>query len=140
LVLRVIREPSRRGATLGSLYVNNVWECWTLEDEIREQKVPRKTCIPAGGYRVVLSMSNRFKRVLPEVLNVPNFSGVRIHPGNTIDDTEGCLLVGQGRGDAAVAFARAAMESLFPKIDAALRNHETVSLVVENPPALSAAP
>ncbi len=52
-----------------------------------------ETAIPTGKYEIVLSMSNRFKKLLPELLNVPNFTGVRMHGGNTSDDTEGCIIL-----------------------------------------------
>lgn len=122
--LRVIREPSIGGATLGSLYINGVWQCWTLEDAIREVpgqpvsawKVPGQTAIPAGRYRVILTPSQRFKRALPLLVDVPGFSGVRIHAGNTITDTEGCLLVGNHRGESRVAESRIALEALFGRL------------------------
>jgi hypothetical protein len=131
--IRVIREPSRDGATLGVLFVDNVFQCFTLEDEIREQKVPGLTAIPAGTYPVVLTMSARFKKVLPELKNVRNYSGVRIHSGNTAKDTEGCLLVGQTRGSALIAQSRAALEALQAKIRAAVDRHEDVAITLENP-------
>lgn len=82
----------------------NVFECYTLEDKVREGdifkvKVQNETAIPAGRYEVILNMSNRFKKYMPLLLNVPNFSGVRIHSGNTKDHTEGCILVGFENGE-----------------------------------------
>lgn len=105
MTLRLIREPSINGATLGSLYIDGHRYCETLEDEIREQpgvpvaqwKVQDKTAIPAGRYRVALAMSPHFKMVLPHLLDVPGFSGILIHGGNTAIDTRGCLLVGRVR-------------------------------------------
>ncbi len=77
---------------------------FTLEDVVREgPKVPGETAIPAGRYKVILSASHVFKnrdgspKVLPELLDVPGFSGVRIHGGNTAADTKGCILVGKYR-------------------------------------------
>jgi hypothetical protein len=55
-------------------------------------KIPGQTAISCGRYELVLNMSQRFGRILPEVLNVPNFSGVRLHGGNTTANTEGCCL------------------------------------------------
>jgi len=87
-------------ATLGKLFVNDVFFCHTLEDKIRYQngdytkKVKNETCIDAGKYKVVLTQSNRFKRILPELLNVPCFTAIRIHGGNTTANTEGCILLG----------------------------------------------
>lgn len=74
--------------------------CNTMEDVVRllrskEDKINNETAIPDGKYEVVMSYSNRFKRVLPLLLNVPYFTGVRIHRGNTDKDTEGCILVGK---------------------------------------------
>ena len=98
--------------TIGNLYINDKFFCNTLEDPVRklpkecpytskgeicqcEEKINRQTAIPAGKYKVVLSYSNRFNKVLPELLNVPHFKGIRIHSGNTEEDTEGCILVGE---------------------------------------------
>lgn len=138
--LRLVREPSAGGATIGALYVNGVFECWSLEDVIREVpgqpvaewKVATKTAIPAGVYRVIITFSNRFKRLLPLLVNVSGFSGIRIHPGNTAADTDGCVLVGQDRGPARVGVSRVAfevlMEKLVPAVDAG-----DVFISVENP-------
>lgn len=83
---------------------DNSFECYTLEDKVREGdifkvKVQNETAIPSGRYEVILNMSNRFKKYMPLLLNVPNFSGVRIHSGNTKDHTEGCILVGFENGE-----------------------------------------
>ena len=82
--------------TIGKLYVDNVFECYTLEDKVRplEEKILNKTAIPAGTFKVIIDMSNRFKKEMPHILNVPGFEGVRIHSGNTDKDTEGCILLG----------------------------------------------
>ena len=70
--------------------------CHTLEDTVRTgEKVMHKTAIPSGRYRLIMSYSNRFKRVMPQLMNVPGFEGIRIHPGNTADDSSGCILVGK---------------------------------------------
>lgn len=94
--LEVTRKIFNTNDTIGVFYVDDVKFCYTLEDIVRpadEPKVFGKTAIPAGTYKVVLSHSNHFNRVLPEILDVPGFEGIRIHGGNTEVDTEGCILV-----------------------------------------------
>lgn len=82
--------------TIGKLYIDGHYLCDTLEDTVRPVgvKIAGKTAIPAGTYKVRKTMSPRFKKVLPEILNVRGFTGVRIHAGNTAIDTDGCLLLG----------------------------------------------
>jgi hypothetical protein len=88
--------------TIGKLYIDGAYFCDTLEDTVRAEKIAGKTAIPAGKYKVKKTMSPRFKTVLPEILNVPNFTGVRIHSGNTAKDTDGCLLLGLNKAKGAV--------------------------------------
>lgn len=108
---------NKPGCTIGSLSVDGVWQCWTLEDEVRSgPKVPGQTAIPYGAYKVDITASQRFKRDLPLLLNVPNFSGIRIHPGNTSADTEGCILVGQDRLSNSLGHSVAAFADLFAKL------------------------
>ena len=106
--LTLIRDVFGKEWTQGKLLVNNAFLCYTLEDtdrflEVDEdvcpdcKKVYGKTAIPRGEYKVALSESARFKKVLPILQNVPDFLGVRIHAGNTAKDTEGCILVGMDR-------------------------------------------
>lgn len=80
--------------TLGELKISDKFSCFTCEDQEREVKIQDKTAIPKGRYKVILSMSQRFKKELPELLNVPGFTGIRIHSGNSKVDTSGCLLLG----------------------------------------------
>lgn len=83
--------------TIGNLYIDGVRFCDTLEDTERETKIPGKTAIPAGRYRVIVNVSPKFKRELPRLLNVPGFEGILIHRGNTPEDTAGCILVGENK-------------------------------------------
>jgi len=95
--------------------------CFILEDRIRPGgiKIKGETAIPQGTYEVVVTFSNRFKRRMPLLLDVPNFSGIRIHSGNTAEDTEGCLLTGKTQGVDFVGSSRDAYGSLFAKIEEA---------------------
>ena len=95
LELKRIKYNTSRRNTIGKLYVDGEFFCYTLEDELRKEgvKVFGKTAIQDGEYRVVVSLSNRFKRMMPAILDVPMFTGIRIHGGNTAKDTHGCPLV-----------------------------------------------
>lgn len=119
MTLRVVREPTVDGTTHGSLYVDGHWQCWTLEDAIREQKLAGQTAIPPGRYHVVMTFSQRFQRRLPLLEAVPNFTGIRIHPGNAAIDTDGCLLVGKDRQPGRVLGSRMAFEALFAILELA---------------------
>lgn len=92
--LLLIRRGFTPTSTEGELFIDGAHECYTLEDAVRPKKVAGHTAIPAGRYRVVVTVSARFGRPLPLLVNVPEFSGVRIHRGNSSKDTEGCILVG----------------------------------------------
>ena len=74
--------------TEGIMYIDGYEFCDTIEDMVRPdgEKIKGETAIPAGEYKLILSYSNRFKKVMPEILNVPGFEGIRIHPGNTAKD------------------------------------------------------
>ena len=88
------------------------------------EKIPGDTAIPEGRYQIIINHSPRFKRDLPLLLKVPNFEGVRIHPGNYAKDTEGCILVGRKRIPGMVQESRLAFDALFAKIQAALESEE----------------
>ncbi|MDN5835886.1 MAG: DUF5675 family protein [Nitrosospira sp.] len=126
--LRVERTDFSESSTIGRLYVDDQFECYTLEDKVRPVKIRGKTAIPAGRYEVVINQSQRFGRLLPLFLNVPNFEGVRIHPGNTAADTEGCILVGETKNEGFVGQSKVAFERLFSKLKTA---SETEKIFIE---------
>lgn len=99
--LKVERLYFKPDYTIGKLYLDGKYFCDTLEDRVRdltnERKVPGQTAIPAGHYEVVVNISPRFRRKLPRLVNVPGFDGILIHRGNTVEDTAGCILVGENR-------------------------------------------
>ena len=102
LILTLVREFINEDSTVGTLYANGDFIGYTLEDALRPYKVKGKTAIGFGFYKVVLSMSNRFKRIMPEIQDVREFSGVRIHGGNDEFDTEGCPLLGAERSQTSI--------------------------------------
>lgn len=128
--LRLTRDICGATCTHGKLYVDGEFACFTLEDTVRAVKIPGETAIPAGVYDVEITMSNRFKRLLPILLDVPNFSGVRIHPGNTAEDTEGCILVGNNRTTDSVLNSRAAFNALFLRMQAAIEDGQAIKLEI----------
>lgn len=143
--LRVDRVESDNESTLGRLYVDGRFQCWTLEDQHRAgPKVKGETRIPAGAYRLRLREEGGFharylEKYGPEwhrgvlhVTDVPNFEFILIHVGNSHDDTEGCLLVGQGHskvdGFHYVTGSRPAYEALYPRVRDALLAGTTVEI------------
>lgn len=95
--LALIRITYTTKSTIGRLYLDNEFFCYTLEDRVRPkgEKVHGQTAIPAGTYKLVLTKSPKFGKVLPLLEDVPRFTGVRIHGGNTAEDSLGCILVGR---------------------------------------------
>lgn len=118
--------------TLGVLYVDGVHECYTLEDAVRSgPKVAGATAIPAGTYDVVIDLSKRFNRLMPHLLNVPGFEGIRIHSGNTAGDTEGCILVGRTQSGTFIGGSRQAFDALFTKLSNAQLKKEPIKIMIE---------
>ena len=117
--ITVKRLHKTNTSTIGELLIDGIFQCYTLEDVERPVKIKNETAIPKGTYKVIINQSNRFKRLLPLLLNVPNYEGIRIHSGNTNHDTEGCILVGQTRGNNYVGQSRKAFDKLFKKMQAA---------------------
>ena len=111
-----------------------------LDAWVRGWKTKGQTAIPFGTYDVVLSPSARFKRVMPEVLHVPGFDGIRIHMGNTIEDTEGCPLVGFDRTSANVLRSAAAFYALFERLSVAAEAKDWATLTVLPPLTWGDAP
>lgn len=119
LLLKRLHKTDK--STIGELSIDGKFECYTLEDVERKEKVFGKTAIPKGTYEVVMTMSNRFKKRMPLLLNVPGYEGVRIHTGNKPEDTEGCLLLGKTRGVDVIGDSRKAIADFYPKLEAALK-------------------
>ena len=156
MILTLVRNipESTKDYTIGELYVQEEDKltqtykvCDTLEDAFRllpkacpntpkgsscecKEKVYGKTCIPNGTYTVVLSYSNRFKRILPELLDVPHFLGIRIHSGNSSKDTEGCIILGtKSKGDWVTA-SRVAFNKIYVLLQKAVANKEEITITI----------
>ena len=125
--LTLKRIALRSTYTIGRLYVDGNYFCDTLEDTVRdlnkngkfdngEKKVYAKTAIPYGTYEIKWTYSPRFKKYTPQLMNVPSFSGIRIHAGNSSTDTEGCLLLGQNKKVGMVLNSRATINKFYPMI------------------------
>ena len=120
---------------ISPLSVDGEYFCDVLEDRdrgifqyndlsfIKELKIKHETAIPYGTYQVVISYSNRFKKYLPELLDVPGFSGIRMHPGNTKDHTSGCILPGKRKGKKVIS-SRITFNKLFSKMKYAAKREK----------------
>jgi Family of unknown function (DUF5675) len=117
--LVVVRKEFTDKSTIGELSIDGEFFCYTLEDVVRDVKVFGETAIPAGTYQVSITFSPHFKRDLPLLANVPNYQGVRIHPGNVAADTEGCILVGSTKNKDFIGNSRTTFELLFAKLKTA---------------------
>ena len=110
--------------------------CDTLEDRVRPEgeKVYGKTAIPEGTYEVKLTHSPRFKKILPEILNVPNFSGIRIHSLNKAEESEGCIGVGEWNGKDTnwISNSRIIFNKLFALLEEANNNKEKITITINN--------
>ena len=121
--------------TIGDLSIDGVFFCHTLEDKDRKlesggKKIPERTAVPRGTYLVEITFSNRFKKYLPELKAVPQFTGVRIHAGNNETNTEGCLLVGDMVDDYSIMNSRVTMNDLFDLLEAAKTRGEKIEIEI----------
>src|SRR5574337_480152 len=135
MLLLLSRDLFTDSSTIGTLSVDGVLQCQTLEDTDRHleaggTKIYGQTAIPRGTYEVIVDWSPRFQKNMPHVLDVPQFEEIRIHPGNAPEDTEGCILVGLRRGVDFIYQSVVAFSLLLPKIEAALDAGDTVTLEV----------
>jgi len=97
--LRIFRQFYTEKSTIGDMSLNGEFFCFTLENPVRAKgvKIAGETAIPAGVYNVEVTYSNRFKCMMPLILGVENYEGIRIHWGNWAKNTDGCPLVGMAR-------------------------------------------
>lgn len=137
--------------TIGELSVDGKYLCDTIEDTVRplpescpntpkgiackcKEKVYGKTAVPAGTYKVKLGYSNRFRRILPQVLDVPHFLGILIHSLNQSSETEGCIGVGEwdGKTEDWISNSRKNFNKLFDMLKQADKNGESITITINN--------
>lgn len=140
--ITVKRKFKGNNYTIGSLYIDDKYFCDTLEDidrgltdnmtdsYISTVKVVDQTAIPTGSYKVTITYSNRFQKLLPLINNVKGFSGIRIHSGNTKEDTSGCILVGFNTKKGKVVNSRVTFNKLFNILQDTLNNGEQVEIKI----------
>lgn len=135
--LRVERLWPKEEYTVGRLYVDGKLFCNTLEDRVRdltkEDKIPGRTAIPEGTYRVIFNWSPKFGRNLPRLIEVPHFEGILIHPGNTAADSAGCILVGNNTSAGRLTESRDTSDRLNVIIEDAQRHGEEITIEVVRP-------
>lgn len=133
--ITVKRTNKANDYTIGQMFIDGEYFCDTLEDTVRDltnvkDKIYGRTAIPAGTYSVILDYSGHFKKLLPHILDVPFFSGVRIHSGNDVEDTNGCILVGLYYRAGYIAESRATMEKLMKKLSDAINKGDRITLTI----------
>ena len=129
--------------TIGSLFVDGEYFSDTIEDKVRdynkdgdledtgETKVFGETAIPYGRYAIDLTVSPKFKRVLPLVKGVKHFTGIRIHRGNTAGDSHGCILPGENKQKGKVIYSTKYEMLLIDLMLLALKNGEQIHISIE---------
>ena len=136
--IKVIRNILTSEYTVGKLYIDEEYMCDTIEDRYRkikkkEDKVYGTTAIPCGHYPVLLDFSSKYSKMMPHILDVPFFEGIRIHPGNSDEDSLGCILVGEympGVAGGWVANSRKAYSKVFDKIKQASDKGERIFITI----------
>lgn len=141
--LTLQRTHTNGPATFGKLYADGVYLCFTLEDEMREVpgqsvaawKIKGSTAIPSGQYRVTIEDSVRFGPGTLTINDVPGFSGIRMHAGNTPADTEGCPLLGMAITNTGIAggTSRTAVALVKEAVRNAICKGERVLIDIVNP-------
>lgn len=126
MTLELKRRPRSEGCTLGELFVNGAFLAYSLEPD----DTGPHPAIPLGHYRVIITPSLRFKRLLPLVVDVPGRFGIRFHPGNSAADTDGCILLGRSQTENRVLQSRSITQTFQALLAAELARGNTVWLEV----------
>ena len=140
--LRLERKYRSNNYCIDKLYINGKYFSDALEDpdrgltdtmsleEIKKIKIKGNTCIPYGTYNVTITYSPRFKKNLPLLNNVKGFDGIRIHSGNTPQDTEGCLLLGLNKVKGRVVDSKVTVNKFIDIVQEALNKGEKVTITI----------
>lgn len=143
MLIRLKRRYLGENYTIGSLFIRGRYLCDTIEDKVRdfnkdgdlldagEKKVYAQTAIPYGTYNVELSMSPKFKRLLPMILDVKHFTGIRIHRGNTAKDSAGCILPGENKIKGKVINSTKYEVNIVDRIQRATDRGEQIKITIE---------
>lgn len=129
--------------TIGKVYIDGKYFSESLEDkdrgltstmpleEIKNKKVYGKTAIPSGLYTILYTYSPKYKRLMPLVDNVKGFSGIRIHSGNSAEDSLGCILLGKNTKVGMVTESRVTCNSFYKLIEEAIKKGEKITLEIK---------
>lgn len=144
--MRLMTIQKTEDTTLGVLFIEEEFQCFTLEDATRKTKVLGKTAIPEGTYEIHMRKGSPMAKAYDEkyseinhdgmlwLRKVPGFEFIYIHPGNNHTDTEGCILVGDsvvlGQNVATIGRSRIAYQRLYPKLRDAIRNGQSVIMEI----------
>ena len=142
--LKVIRKWFSTKSTIGELYIDDAFTCYTLEDVARPKgvKIYGETAIPEGKYKIKITHSNRYNKPLPLIYNTADravvdghgvkFTGIRIHPGNSDKDTHGCLLPGLAKGKDFVSNSRDAFQGIMDLLEISVELGEEIVIEYSN--------
>lgn len=135
MTLLLKRIALRDTYTIGKLYIDGVFVANTIEDKVRdlskENKIYGETAIPYGTYKVSWTYSPKFKKYMPLLENVPYFTGIRIHSGNTAKDSLGCIIVGENKQKGMVLNSRATVNKLYPLIKKGCLSKEGCKIIIQ---------
>lgn len=129
---QIYRYPSTNKTTLGEWWMDDNFFCYTLEDVVREKKIPKITAIPAGRYEIKITKSPKFKQDMPILLNVPGYEGIRVHWGSNSSNTDGCIIVGdETTEDEKILNSKQTYKLFFSKLKKMLKK-DRVFVTIEN--------
>lgn len=148
--IKIERRWFTEKTTIGELYIDGVFECFTLEDRSRfpvkpsemsdaeyldlveRLKVQNVTAVPPLRYALYIGFSEHFQRMMIHIQSVPGYCGCEIHSGNRDTDTDGCVLVGKKRSVDLITESLFAYGAFFAKVNGAIRRKEQAWLTIEN--------